>query len=78
MAEDECTLYDLRVDVAQSMRHLAGIAADRLRLDADDPFTLASILAQRKGHAADTFELGRDRNGKHGRIMKCDLNTIPA
>ncbi|HLJ20669.1 MAG TPA: aldo/keto reductase [Stellaceae bacterium] len=64
---------------ARSARHLADtITANRLRLDADDKAALAAVLAERKGPAGDTFELERDRDGKHGRIMKYDLNTIPA
>ncbi|MGH7123946.1 MAG: aldo/keto reductase [Stellaceae bacterium] len=64
---------------ARSARHLADtLAADRLRLDADDKAAIAALLAERKGPAGDTFELERDRDGKHGRIMKYDLNTIPA
>jgi aryl-alcohol dehydrogenase-like predicted oxidoreductase len=64
---------------ARSTRHLADtFAVDRLRLDADDKASLAAILAQRKGPAGDTFELERDRDGQHGRIMKYDLNTAPA
>ncbi len=64
---------------ARSARHLADtLAADRLRLDAADEAALAAILAERKGPAGDTFELERDRDGRHGRIMKYDLNTAPA
>ena len=64
---------------ARSARHLADtLAADRLRLDAADRAAIAAILAQRKGPAGDTFELERDRDGRHGRIMKYDLNTVRA
>ncbi len=64
---------------ARSARHLADtLAADRLRLDAEDEAALAAILVKRKGPAGDTFELERDREGRHGRIMKYDLNTAPA
>jgi aryl-alcohol dehydrogenase-like predicted oxidoreductase len=64
---------------ARSARHLADtLAADRLRLDAEDKAAIAAILAERKGPAGDTFELERDRDGQHGRIMKYDLNTAPA
>jgi len=64
---------------ARSAAHLADtLAADRLRLDAEDQAAIAAILRERKGPAGDTFELERDREGKHGRIMKYDLNTVPA
>jgi aryl-alcohol dehydrogenase-like predicted oxidoreductase len=64
---------------ARSARHLADtLAADRLRLDAEDTAAIAAILAERLGPAGDTFELERDRQGRHGRIMKYDLNTAPA
>jgi aryl-alcohol dehydrogenase-like predicted oxidoreductase len=64
---------------ARSARHLADtLAADRLRLDAEDKTSLGAILAERKGPSGDTFELERDREGPHGRIMKYDLNTAPA
>jgi len=64
---------------ARSAGHLAEtLAADRLRLDAEDKAAIAAALAERKGPAGDTFELERDREGKHGRIMKYDLNIVPA
>jgi aryl-alcohol dehydrogenase-like predicted oxidoreductase len=64
---------------ARNARHLADtIAADRLRLDAEDRAAIATILAERKGPKGDTFELERDRHGPHGRIMKYELNTVPA
>jgi aryl-alcohol dehydrogenase-like predicted oxidoreductase len=64
---------------ARSARHLAQtLAADRLRLDEDDRRKIAAILAQRRGPTGDTFELERDRSGRHGAIMKYDLNAVPA
>jgi aryl-alcohol dehydrogenase-like predicted oxidoreductase len=64
---------------ARNARHLADtLAVDRLRLDADDNAALAAILSERRGPKGDTFELERDREGPHGRIMKYDLNTAPA
>ena len=35
-------------------------------------------LAQRKGPDSDTFELERDRTGRHGSIMKYNLSRQPA
>jgi len=64
---------------ARNARHLADmVTADRLRLDAADKAAIAAVLAERKGPKGDTFELERDRQGPHGRIMKYDLNTVPA
>jgi aryl-alcohol dehydrogenase-like predicted oxidoreductase len=64
---------------ARSARHLSHmLAADRLRLDAADQAAISAVLRERKGPAGDTFELERDRGGRHGRIMKYELNTAPA
>jgi aryl-alcohol dehydrogenase-like predicted oxidoreductase len=64
---------------ARNAQHLADmLAADGLRLDAEDKTGLGAILAERKGPDGDTFALERDRQGPHGRIMKYDLNTVPA
>ena len=43
-------------------------------LDADDRAAIAAVLARRRGPEGDTFALERDREGRHGRIMKYDLN----
>jgi aryl-alcohol dehydrogenase-like predicted oxidoreductase len=64
---------------ARSARHLAAtLDADRLRLDEDDRRKIATILAERQGPKGDTFALERDRGGRHGAIMKYDLNAVPA
>lgn len=64
---------------ARDARHLdATLAADRLRLDRDDRQRIAAILAERRGPQGDTFALERDRTGRHGAIMKYDLNAVPA
>jgi aryl-alcohol dehydrogenase-like predicted oxidoreductase len=64
---------------ARDARHLAGVlAADGLRLDRTDETALVAVLARRQGPLGDTFELERDRTGRHGSIMKYELNTIPA
>jgi aryl-alcohol dehydrogenase-like predicted oxidoreductase len=48
------------------------LAALNLRLDAQD---LAALdRASGRGIAGDVYELERDRNGRHGRIMKYNLN----
>lgn len=64
---------------ARDARHLrATLAADTLRLDEDDRRRIGEILAQRRGPVGDTFTLERDRTGRHGAIMKYDLNAVPA
>ncbi|HEX2526323.1 MAG TPA: aldo/keto reductase [Geminicoccus sp.] len=53
--------------------------ADNLRtfsfeLDQDDHRAIDEILAQRRTLEGDCFDLERDRDGRHGRIMKYDLS----
>jgi aryl-alcohol dehydrogenase-like predicted oxidoreductase len=43
-------------------------------LDAEDRAAIEAILARRTGPEGDTFTLERDREGRHGRIMKYNLN----
>ena len=79
---------DLDDPVGRAEKALAGLSsefktwmtieADRLRLDDDDRRKIAAILAERRGPAGDTFALERDRGGRHGAIMKYDLNAAPA
>jgi aryl-alcohol dehydrogenase-like predicted oxidoreductase len=45
-----------------------------LELDSQDHALLAPILEKNSGPAGDTYTLERDKNGKHGSIMKYDLN----
>lgn len=55
--------------------HLAQtLAVFRLRLDAEDQARLAPILAAHPGPEGDTYSLERDKTGRHGRIMKYNLN----
>ena len=44
-------------------------------LDAADVAVIERVLARRRGPTGDTFELERDREGRHGRIMKYNLNA---
>jgi aryl-alcohol dehydrogenase-like predicted oxidoreductase len=44
------------------------------RLDAADEAILAPILEAHPGPAGDVYTLERDRTGRHGRIMKVNLN----
>jgi aryl-alcohol dehydrogenase-like predicted oxidoreductase len=45
-----------------------------LRLDAADAQAIQAVLRQRQGPSGDVYSLERDRNGRHGRIMKYDLH----
>ena len=49
-----------------------------LRLDADDLNAIAAVTDQRRGPEGDVYLLERDRTGRHGQIMKYELNAVPA
>lgn len=49
-----------------------------LRLDPDDLAAIAAVTSRRCGPAGDVYTLERDRTGRHGQIMKYELNTTPA
>ncbi len=60
---------------ARYAEHLGdNLDAFRFTLDASDLAAIEAVLAQRTGPVGDTFELERDRQGRHGRIMKYELN----
>jgi aryl-alcohol dehydrogenase-like predicted oxidoreductase len=60
---------------ARYAEHLpANLRVFAFALDADDRGAIAAVLARRRGPEGDTFALERDREGRHGRIMKYDLN----
>lgn len=60
---------------ARYAHHLDGaLGMFAFALDDDDRLLVNAVLADRKGPLGDTFELERDRNGRHGRIMKYNLN----
>jgi aryl-alcohol dehydrogenase-like predicted oxidoreductase len=60
---------------ARNRAHLAANARiTDIALSAQDQAEIAAILAQRQGPDGDTFTLERDRNGRHGSIMKYNLN----
>ncbi len=46
-----------------------------LSLDPDDQAALEAILAQRQGPSGPVYELELDRTGRHGSIMKYNLNA---
>jgi aryl-alcohol dehydrogenase-like predicted oxidoreductase len=60
---------------ARNQSHLAAnMAIADLRLKPDDLALIDRVLSQRKGPHGDTFTLERDRSGRHGSIMKYNLN----
>lgn len=61
---------------AVNRSHLADhLELARLRLDADDRAAIAAVTAKREGPDGDVYELERDKTGRHGRIMKYNLNV---
>jgi aryl-alcohol dehydrogenase-like predicted oxidoreductase len=50
------------------------VAAFSFALSGDDEGRILELLAAAPGPGGDVFELERDRDGPHGRIMKYDLN----
>jgi aryl-alcohol dehydrogenase-like predicted oxidoreductase len=50
-----------------------GIAA--IKLTAADRAEIAAVTAKRKGPEGDVYTLERDRTGRHGRIMRYNLNV---
>lgn len=60
---------------ARNRSHLAqNVQVANLKLTDADTAEIAAILAQGKVPEGDTFTLERDRNGRHGSIMKYNLN----
>jgi aryl-alcohol dehydrogenase-like predicted oxidoreductase len=59
-------------------RNRAHVAANQaifaLRLTEADHARIADVLRRRQGPEGDTFTLERDRHGRHGSIMKYNLN----
>ena len=63
---------------ATNTAHLAAHAGiGDLRLTESDLARIASVTGRRRGPAGDVYALERDRTGRHGGIMKYDLN-VPA
>ncbi len=48
-----------------------------LSLDADERAAIAAVTQGRAGPQGDVYELERDRGGRHGAIMRYDLNAPP-
>ena len=64
---------------ARSQAHLAAnLKIADIKLTEADRREIAMVLAQRRGPDGDTFELERDRTGRHGNIMKYNLSRQPA
>ena len=60
---------------ARNQGHLeANIAIADIKLGGDDMAQIDAVLHQREGPQGDTFALERDRSGRHGSIMKYNLN----
>jgi aryl-alcohol dehydrogenase-like predicted oxidoreductase len=64
---------------ARGQAHLAAnLKVAEIKLTEADRREIGAILAQRRGPEGDTFELERDRTGRHGSIMKYNLSRQPA
>ena len=63
---------------ARYARHLPQtLEVFRFALDAEDNAAIDAVLAGAPGPQGPVFGLERDRGGRHGRIMKYNLNTRP-
>jgi aryl-alcohol dehydrogenase-like predicted oxidoreductase len=61
---------------ARNRAHLdSNLRVGSLQLNEGDHAEIAAVLAQRRGPDGDTYTLERDRNGRHGSIMKYNLNA---
>ncbi len=64
---------------ARNRAHVdANGAAGALRLTAADHAEIAAVTARRTGPVGDVYTLERDRTGRHGSIMKYNLNSAVA
>jgi aryl-alcohol dehydrogenase-like predicted oxidoreductase len=62
---------------ARNRAHLiANLKIAAVKLSDADRAEIGAVLAQRRGLEGDTFELERDREGRHGRIMKYNLSKV--
>jgi aryl-alcohol dehydrogenase-like predicted oxidoreductase len=61
---------------ARNREHLPStLSIGSLKLTEEDRGAIAYLLARRKGPAGEVFALERDRSGRHGAIMKYNLNA---
>ncbi|MEY8799413.1 aldo/keto reductase [Leisingera sp. XS_AS12] len=64
---------------ARYARHLPKtLEVFKVSLDAEDRAAIAAVLEQAAGPNGPVYGLEGDRNGRHGKIMKYNLNTNPA
>jgi aryl-alcohol dehydrogenase-like predicted oxidoreductase len=56
-------------------RALASMSLASVSLTEEDAAQIGAVLAQRRPLEGDVYALERDRTGRHGRIMKYDLNA---
>jgi aryl-alcohol dehydrogenase-like predicted oxidoreductase len=62
---------------ARNRAHLiANLKIAAVKLSDADRAEISAVLARRKSLEGDTFELERDREGRHGRIMKYNLSKV--
>ena len=62
---------------ATSAKHIAENAAVfDFALDGDDHAAIAAVTARRVGPTGDCYDLERDVEGRHGRIMRYNQNTV--
>lgn len=60
---------------ARNASHLeANRAVLGLRLEAEDLVAIEAVADRRRGPRGDTYALERDRDGRHGAVMRYDLN----
>jgi aryl-alcohol dehydrogenase-like predicted oxidoreductase len=61
---------------ARTRAHLAAnVGVSRLKLLPEDYAAIDSVVKRRTGPLGDVYELERDRGGRHGSIMKYNLNV---
>ena len=61
---------------ATNASHLASHARiATLGIDAEDRAAIEAVICRRSGPQGDVYALERDRTGRHGQIMKYELNT---
>jgi len=64
---------------ATNASHLAAHARiGSIELDASEFDAIERVTSRAQGPVGDVYELERDRSGPHGRIMKYELNALPA
>lgn len=62
---------------ARNLEHLeANLAITEISLATEDHLKINEVLRQRQGPEGDTFTLERDRDGRHGSIMKYNLSKV--